>query len=70
MSEVLTVAEARRLKNITQEEAANHLGVTMNTYRNKELGITKFYVDEAYSLCNLFGMTMDQIFFGKTVAKK
>lgn len=70
MSEVLTVAEARRLRNITQDEAAKHLGISLNTYRNKEMGISKFYVDEAYSLCNLFEMTVDQIFFGKTVAKK
>ena len=53
MSERITIAEARRMRNVTQTEAAKHLGISLNAYRNKESGKSKFFVDEAYSMCQL-----------------
>lgn len=70
MSERITIAEARRMRNVTQAKAAEHLGISLNAYRNKESGKSKFFVDEAYSMCQLLQMGMDQIFFGTSGAKK
>ena len=70
MSEKITIAEARRMRNVSQSEAAKHLGISLGSYRNKELGRSKFYVDEAYSMCKLLGIKMDEIFFGNSGAEK
>lgn len=65
----ITVAEARRMRNISQEQMAKYIGKSLNSYRKKETGETKFYVDEAYSICEVLGMSMDDISFGEAVAK-
>ena len=65
----LTVAEARRLRNISQDKVAEHIGISLSGYRKKESGESKFYVDEAYSICELFNMNLDDIYFGSSVAK-
>ena len=67
---MMTVAEARRMKNISQETVAKHLGISTNGYRKKELGESKFYIDEAFAICKLFDMELEDIFFGESVAKK
>lgn len=61
MNRKFTVAELRRLKNITQRKAAKHIGITMNGYRFKEIGASRFYVDEALKLCELFGVNISDI---------
>ena len=65
----ITVAEARRMRNISQEQMAKYIGKSLNSYRKKESGETKFYVDEAYSICEVLGMNMEDISFGEAVAK-
>lgn len=70
MSEKITIAEARRMRNVSQEEAAKCIGVSATAYRNKESGRSKFYIDEAYALCKMLKMDITEIFFGKSVAKK
>lgn len=40
----------RAKHNITQEEAANLLGISRVSYKNKELGKTKFYYEEVIKL--------------------
>ena len=65
-----TVAEARRLRDISQEKVAEHLGISLNTYRNKENGTSTFYIDEAYSLSELFQMDIHDISFASSGAKK
>lgn len=66
----MTVAEARRMRNISQDKVAEYLGISSNGYRKKELGESKFYIDEAYLICELFNMSLDDIYFGSSVAKK
>lgn len=66
----MTVAEARRMRNISQDKVAEYLGISPNGYRKKELGESKFYIDEAYLICELFNMSLDDIYFGSSVAKK
>lgn len=70
MSGRITVAEARRMRNISQEEAAKCIGVSLGAYRNKETGRSKFYIDEAYALSKLFGLELTDIFFDTAVTKK
>lgn len=70
MSEKITIAEARRMRNVSQEEAAKCIGVSATAYRNKESGRSKFYIDEAYALCKMLKMDITEIFFGTSVAKK
>lgn len=43
--------KALRVKHdLTQEEAANLLGISRVSYKNKEKGITRFYFDEVKEL--------------------
>lgn len=70
MERKITVGEARRLKNVTQEKVAKQLGLSLNAYRSKEAGNSKFYIDEAFAFCEMMGMDISEIFFGDTVAKK
>lgn len=65
----VTVAEARRLRNISQTDAAKHIGVSLNTYRSKESGETKFYYDEAVKFSELVNLKLDSILFAPDVAK-
>lgn len=66
----MTVAEARRMRNISQDKVAEYLGISANGYRKKESGESKFYINEAYSICELFNMSLDDIYFGSSGAKK
>lgn len=61
----LTPEQARRLKGISQAKMASLLGVSENTYINKEKGDTKFYIDEACRFCDAVGLPMESIIFFK-----
>lgn len=49
-------------KHVTQEEIAEYLGISANTYRAKEQGTREFSQDEMFALSEYFGKTMDEIF--------
>lgn len=60
MSMKFTVKAARiNFTKITQEDAANHLGISLTAYNRKENGKSKFYADELYKLSQLFGVSID-----------
>lgn len=59
----LTVAEARRMRGLTQKEVAEQLGIAFNTYRLKENGTTKFYVDEASKLAEILDIPYGDLLF-------
>lgn len=40
----------RAKHNVSQEEAAKVLGITRVAYKNKELGVSRFYFDEVVKL--------------------
>lgn len=67
--EKITVAEARRMRGISQEDAAAALGLSVSGYRKKELGHSKFYVDEATAFCELVNLTRDELYFGENGAQ-
>ena len=67
--EKITVSEARRLRGISQEDAAERLGLSLNGYRKKEAGISKFYLDEATKFCDMVDMNLSDIYFGPAGAE-
>ncbi|MBR2752817.1 MAG: helix-turn-helix transcriptional regulator [Lachnospiraceae bacterium] len=58
-----TVEQARRLAKISQADMAQKLGMSEKTYRNKESGATRFYVDEADRFARLVGLPREDIIF-------
>lgn len=48
----------RGSKGISQAEAAKALKVSLNTYREKEKGSTRFYFDEIVTLADFYGVSI------------
>ena len=67
--EVITLAEARRLRGVSQEKMAEHLGISLSGYRKKETGLSRVYLDEAMRICDLLKFNMSEISFGPDVAE-
>lgn len=63
-----TVAQARRLSNISVREIANRMNLSPNAYYKKEKGLSRFYYDEAIKFSNIVGIPIDKIFFISKVA--
>lgn len=66
----LTVEQARKIAGISQREMANKLGISENTYINKEKGIVRFYVDEACKFSEIVGIEFDDIIFLNSMCQK
>lgn len=65
-----TVKQARSLTGYSQEKMAKILGISKNAYISKEVGSSKFYVDEAYMFSRIVELPMqDIIFFSDNVPK-
>lgn len=52
---------ARISKNLTQEEVAELLGVTLATYNRKELGLVDFKRDEVLRLAGILDLTLQDV---------
>lgn len=52
----------KNVKEMTQKEVADYLGMSIVTYREKEKGRSEFTQDEMFKLSELFGKKMDDIF--------
>lgn len=68
------VARLRRFKGLTQSEAAEILGISLQAYFRKEKGYVNFTDQEKVTLKQLFSedfpeITIDSIFFSKKVPK-
>jgi DNA-binding XRE family transcriptional regulator len=63
--------ELRRLRgkrNVTQEEMAKLLGhADKSSYSLKERGLRKFSVNEAHTIADFFGLSIESIFFAQEV---
>lgn len=59
----------RARKNISQQEMANLLRMTVSTYNRKENGVRNFTIDEAKLLAGFFKTSIEQIFFIESVTK-
>jgi putative transcriptional regulator len=62
----LKLVEARKTAKLTQEEVAGHLGITRQTYAKMESSPDTIEIGEAKKLADLFGVTVDEIFFDST----
>lgn len=56
--------DVRTELNLTQEDVAKHINVRRFTYSKKERGLLSINLREAYLIANLFGMSMEELFFG------
>lgn len=65
-----TVKQARMLKDISIRKMAKLMGMSTNTYLNKEKGSSRFYFDEAIEFSNIVEIPVENIFFGSNVAQK
>lgn len=58
----------RKAHKYTQEYMAEHLNITAPTYTKKELGHLRFSLVEAKAIADLFGKTIEDIFFEDEVS--
>lgn len=52
----------KNVKKMTQEDVAEYLGISVQTYRDKEKGKRPFTQDEMFALSKLFDLSIDTIF--------
>lgn len=52
MDEKITIRQLRLMREATQQELADMLDITVQAYRDKEMGKTRFYFDEIVKICN------------------
>lgn len=55
--------------NLTQDQVAEKLGISKNTYHRKENGLKDFTITEAIILGEVFKVNPGEIFFTKEVTK-
>lgn len=65
----ITVKAARVNAGMTQEQAAKALNMSITTYKKKENGKSRFYIDEISRLGILFGVKVE-LFFEAQCRKK
>lgn len=59
----ITLAAARVNKGLTQIEAAKQIGVSVTSIKNWEAGRTYPNQPQIERLCNVYGVTYDNLFF-------
>lgn len=64
----ITLKAARINAGLTQQALAELVGVSVSTIKSWESGKTYPKQPQIESLCKLFGLKYDQIFFGKRLA--
>lgn len=58
-----TLRELRARKKWTQQDTAEKLGISTQTYNAWEKDISRVAVSKVNAVANLFGVTLSQIFF-------
>jgi|LSQX01.2.fsa_nt_gb transcriptional regulator with XRE-family HTH domain len=61
----LTLKQARRLKGLTQEQAAELIGVSRRTLINWEMKATRPRKAQAEELCNYYGIKISKLVKGE-----
>lgn len=59
--EKFTFKQWRSVKGFTLAEMAKKMNLSVIAYRNKEIGNTRFYLDEADLFVKIVGITLDNI---------
>lgn len=65
----MIVKSYRKFYNLTQSDMADKLGITLQNYYQKENGIREFKLSEAKKIADLFGVSIEDIFFTSEVNK-
>ena len=52
----------RASKNLSQKDCGDAIGTTREGYRMKEIGKSKFSLEQAIILANLFGITIEEFY--------
>ena len=63
VEQTYTVKELRARKNWTQAEAAERLGISVQTYNAWEKDISNVAVSKVQAVADLYGVRLGQIFF-------
>lgn len=58
-----TLKKMRCEKNLTHADMGKKIGITRTAYTNKESGLRRFSPEEMYAIANLFGKSIEDIFF-------
>lgn len=56
-----TLKQARQLKGLRLQDAADKMGVHLQTIRNWELGITKIGAQNLSKLCQVYGINQANV---------
>ena len=57
----------RNINRMTQQQVADYLGLSLNSYCNKENNNRCFTLEEAQKIATLFNYSIEDIFFGNMV---
>ena len=60
-----TVEQARKYAGLTQEETAEKMGISRDSYRFIEKNPGRTTIDQAYQFSGIVGIPVDQIFFSR-----
>lgn len=66
----ISIRAARVNKGLSQKEAADHIGISTKTLSNWENGVTFPPVDKIPVICDLYGVSFDQLNFLPTDSLK
>ncbi|EAD6937627.1 XRE family transcriptional regulator [Listeria monocytogenes] len=62
--------ELRKSKKITQLDMAELIGVSENSYRNKEKGFCEFKSSEMFIIAEKFKLPIEKIFLRRKLSKR
>jgi len=57
----------RAIKGLDQIDVAKMIGICLSSYSQKESGKKSFTLAEAKAIADIFGLTVDEIFFSHEV---
>ena len=57
--------DARKRAKLSQQEVADILGISRNTYGQKERGDVSFNLEEMFALSDLLNASLDDLFISK-----
>ena len=55
----------RKAKGFSQQNIANHLGITRQAYGLIEAGMRRISLDKAKKIAEIFGCTIDELFYSE-----
>lgn len=56
-----TLRQARMLKELSRQEAADKAGVHYNTIKNWEIGVGRPDIEQVRKLCKIYGVKLEEL---------